>query len=153
MDTNQSNNFGAIGKFIGNEELNKDIVNFNLVEFPLPSHNLPPIPITRNGKKGYKPGDAVESDLSIVARVLVDEDLKIYLTLLEMMHSSAGKGSGEELLTIQKMNNQNRLVAVAKYNKAWITNIGEILYDTQGTDTFQYVLVTVSYLTFSIAPN
>ena len=158
MSLNTANSFGVMGKFYISGKKNEadeniEQMNFNIIEIPIPTYTCSPILINRGSEQGSLPSTKIEKEYVVNVQFILDEEMKVYFALQTLMKKYSKNGKSDDLLIIQKLNNDNKVIANGAYNKVWINSISSLIYNVQTNETITYVNVGIAYLDFDITPN
>lgn len=147
---NKANNFSAKAEFIFNNISDISPLTYNIQEVTLPSITLTPVNIARAGNSSHIPGDSIDIQQELDLNFILDENLEVLFTLMEIQTMNFNNGKSDDLFIINIFDNKNKNIATARFTKAWISEIGGITYSTKGEDTIIMLPVTLSYLNYNL---
>ncbi len=150
-NSNRGNNFSYIGKFLFENPANNtkyESLEYYIQDFATPSRTLNGVELKRNGKSVEMPGDTITEDKNVTMQFIIDEELKVLLSLRAIQDLNV-KGK-TELFNLQILDNKSKPIANAKFTKMFIKTISEIRYSFKDDETTMYLDVTVGYLDFDI---
>ena len=146
---NKANNFSAKAEFIF-EDVDTISLEYNIQDISLPSRTLSPTLIARAGNSAHIPGDSIDIEQSLELNFILDENLEVMFTLMEIQNKNFENGKSNDLLVVNIFDNKHKNIATASFTKVWIEQIGGIQYSTKGQDTIIFIPVVVSYLDYNL---
>jgi hypothetical protein len=146
---NKANNFSAKAEFIF-EDVDTISLEYNIQDISLPSRTLSPTLIARAGNSAHIPGDSIDIEQSLELNFILDENLEVMFTLMEIQNKNFENGKSNDLLVVNIFDNKHKNIVTASFTKAWIEQIGGIQYSTKGQDTIIFIPVVVSYLDYNL---
>jgi len=147
---NRANNFFGIGTFEFKDKEVNNILNYALQDYTVPSVNLGGVTLTKDGIRGMIPGDTLEQEQSASLQFILDEDLKVLLSLRAIQKTNSENGFSDDIFVVHISDNKHNIIAKGVYKNVWISNISGIQYSTKNEETTVYVDVVINFLDFDL---
>lgn len=147
---NRANNFSAKAEFVFDKDINITPLEYNIQDISLPSINLNPIQLDYKGLNGNIPGDTLDATQELELQFILDEELEVLFTLMQIQDMNWKNGRSKDLLILNILNHKNKVIATASFKNVWLQVISGITYTTKGEDTTVILPVTISYLDYAL---
>jgi len=147
---NRANNFSGKAEFLFSKEIDIEPLTYNIQDVQLPELVLSPATIHYRGANGNIPGDTLEPAQELEMNFILDEELEVLFTLMQIQNMNFENGTSDDTLVVNIFNQKTKVIATASFTNVWIQRIGGIQYTTKGEDTTVIIPVTISYLNYII---